>query len=234
MTSNINDILVDSLVFVGAYSQGQTPNTDDMSLAFRVINRKLDSLSAEKLSMIGMRRGQYSLTGAASYTYGPGMTWNAATRPIKIKSASVVANNGVERPCRINTADQWAAVADKSRTGVYAEDFFYDNGYPTGNCFLSPMPSFGAQAVLWTFEAIAQLASQTGNVDLAPGYTEAIVMIAAAELCIAFQRPLTEELNAAAMQAKSVIQQLNAELFNAPAPPPEGPGPTAPPALRTT
>lgn len=233
MTNLIPDLLTDALIYVGAYAQGQTPNTDDMSLAFRVYNRKIDSLSAEKLSMVGMLRSQYLLTGAPSYTYGPGMQWAATPRPIKIKSASVIATNQVERPCRINTADQWAAVPDKSRNGVYAEDLFYDNGYPTGVIYLSPMPASG-NAVLWTFQGVSLLPNQTGTIELAPGYAEVFVTMAAVELCIAFQRPLTEELNAAALQAKSVIAQLNAELFNAPAPPPEGPGPTAPPALRTT
>lgn len=233
MTSAIPDILTDALILVGAYAQGQTANTDDLSLAFRVINRKLDSLSAEKLTMVGMLRESYTLTGAGSYTYGPAMTWSATARPIKIKSASVIAANNVERPCNICTADQWAAVPDKSRTGIYAEDLYYDNGYPTGKIYLSPMPS-GGNAVLWTFQAIPALPNQTGTVDLAPGYTEAIVAIAGAELCIAFQRPLTQELAAAAAQAKDVIQQLNAELHNAPAPPPQGPGPTSPPATRTT
>jgi hypothetical protein len=234
MTSNISDVLTDALIYVGAYAQGQTANTDDLALSFRVINRKLDSLSAEKLSMVGLVRGSYTLTpDTESYSYGPGEVWNTPVRPIKIKSASVVAANGIERPCRICTADQWAAVADKMRTGVFAEDLFYDNGYPAGNVWLSPMP-VGGSAVLWTFNPIPLLPSQTGTVDLAPGYTEAIVTIAAVELCIAFQRPLTAELNAAALQAKNAIAQLNAEVFNAPAPPPDGPGPTAPPALRTT
>lgn len=234
MISQVSDILTDALIYVGAYAQGQTPNPEDMSLALRVINRKIDSLAAEKLSMVGMNYGQYSLTpNTTSYTFGPGMIWNATVRPIKIKSASVVAANGVERPCKIDTADQWAAVADKSRTGVYAEDFFYDNGYPTGNCFLSPMP-VGGHAVLWTFQPIVTVPAPTGTLDLAPGFTEVFVTMAAQELCIAFQRPLTEELKLAADQSKSVIVQLCAELFDAPAPAPEGPGPTAPPASRIT
>lgn len=233
MTSPIPDILTDALIYVGAYAQGQTPNTDDLSLAFRVINRKLDSLSAEKLSMVGMHRAAYTLSGAASYTFGPSMTWNATTRPIKIKSASVLAANGTERPCNLPTADQWAAVADKSRTGIFVEDLFYDNGYPTGVVYVSPMPAAGS-VILWTFEAITALPNQTGTVDLAPGYTEAIVTIAAMELCIAFQRPVTQEMAGAAGQAKDVISQLNAEIFSAPMPPPAGPGPTSPPATRTT
>ena len=90
MTSNISDILADALIYVGAYAQGQTANTDDMSLAFRVINRKLDSLSAEKLSMVGMLIQTYPLTGVYGYTYGTGMTWATTVRPIKIKSVSVL------------------------------------------------------------------------------------------------------------------------------------------------
>jgi hypothetical protein len=233
MNVSIPTLLTDSLVYVGAYAQGQTPNTDDMSLAFRAINRKLDSMSAEKLSMIGMKRAAYPLSGQPNYTFGPGLNWNATNRPIKIKSASVVAANGVEKECNLPTADRWAAIPDKTRTGIYIEDLFYDNGFPAGNIWVTPMPAAG-NAILWTFEAIPQLPNETGNIDLAPGYYEAILKIAAKDLCIAFQRPLTPDLAEAEAQAKSVIQQLNAELFDAPAPPPQGPGPTSPPAQRTT
>jgi len=233
MASQISDILTDSLILVGAYAQGQTPNTDDMALAFRVTNRKLDSLSAEKLSMVGMKNQMYPLTGQQGYTFGPSMTWNSLTRPIKIKSASTISPLATEHPAKICTADEWAAIDDKSRTGVYAEAIFYDNGFPTGNILVTPRPSGGSMS-LWTFEAIPQLPSQTGTVSLAPGYEEAIVNIAAVELCIAFQRPVTEELMAAATQAKGVIVELNAEIFNAPAPPPAGPNPASPPALRAT
>jgi hypothetical protein len=231
--ADINQLLIDCLVLVGAYAQGQTPNTDDMSLAFRVINRKLDSLSAEKLSMIGLKGQSYFLNGAGSYTYGPGMTFPTTNRPIKIKSASTISTLGTEHPAKICTADEWAAIDDKSRTGVYAEAIFYDQGFPTGNIFVTPKP-FGGSMWLWTFEAIPQLPAQTGTVQLAPGFEQAIVDLAAVELCIAFQRPVTQELMASATQAKQVIVELCAEIFNAPAPPPAGPGPTAPPALRAT
>jgi hypothetical protein len=233
MATDINTLLTDALIYVGAYAQGQTANPEDLSLAFRVMNRKIDSLSAEKLTMVGMNRGQYSLTGSASYTYGPGMLWNATARPIKIKSASVVAQNGVEKNCNLPTADQWAQIPDKTRTGIYVEDLFYDNGFPTGVCYVTPMPATGS-VILWTFQAIPQLPAQTGTINLAPGYEQTLLTVAARDLCIAFQRPLTQELNDAAEQSKMVIAQLNAELFDAPAPPPAGPGPTSPPASRTT
>jgi hypothetical protein len=234
--ADINQLLVDALIYVGSYSQGQTPNSDDLALAFRVINRKLDSLSAEKLSMIGMKLGQYPLSsGQGWYTYGPGLNWNATTRPIKIKSASTVDALLVEHPARITTADEYAMIPDKSRQGAFAEAIFYDNGFPTGNVYMTPKPiSSGANMWLWTFEAIPLLPAQTGTVNFAPGFEEAIVPLAAVDLCIAFQRPVTQELMAVAAQAKSVIVQLCAELFDAPAPPPAGPSPVAPPAQRTT
>jgi hypothetical protein len=138
-----------------------------------------------------------------------------------------------EHPAKICTADEWAAIDDKTRTGVYVESMFYDQGFPTGNIYVTPKP-YGGNMWLWTFEAIPQLPAQTGTVQLAPGFEQAIVDLAAVELCIAFQRPVTQELMASATQAKQVIVELCAEIFNAPAPPPAGPGPTAPPALRAT
>lgn len=232
MPTDINTLLTDCLIYVGAYAQGQTANTDDIALAQRVVNRKLDSLSAEKLTMLGMRREQYSLYGAASYTYGPGMTWAPPSLPIKIKSASTISGLGTEHPARILTADEWAEIDDKTRTGVYAEAAFWDGGFPTGNVWVTPKPS-GGSFILWTFQAIPQLTGVTGTINFAPGYEATIVCVAARELCIAFQRPLTQELNNAAEQAKSAIVQLNAEVYNAPMPPPQGPGPTSPPAVRT-
>jgi hypothetical protein len=233
MATDINTLLTDSLILVGAYAQGQSPNSDDLSLAFRTVNRKLDSLSAEKLSMVGMKGTSYPLSGAPSYSFGPGLAWNASTRPVKIKSASTISNIGTEHPAKICTADEWAAIDDKSRTGVYAESVFYDNGFPTGNIWVTPKPLSGSMS-LWTFEAIPQLPGQTGAVQLAPGFEQAIVDIAAVELCIAFQRPVTQELMASASQAKNVIVQLCAEIFDAPAPPPAGPSPVSQPAVKTT
>lgn len=233
MATDITVLLTDCLIFVGAYAQGQTANPDDLSLAYRTVNRKLDSLSAEKLSMVGMGRLTGQLSGQQSYALGPGLSISASTRPIKIKSASTLAFNNTERAARIATADQWAQIPDKSRTGVFAEDVFYDNGFPTGLIWVTPMPASG-QIVLWVFQAIPQLPAQTGTVNLAPGYEQAILTLAAVELCIAFQRPVTQELMATAAQSKEVIAQLNAEVFDAPMPAPGGPSPVSPPAVKTT
>ena len=82
--------------------------------------------------MVGMGRLVGQLSGQPSYALGPGLAWNASTRPIKIKSASTLASNNTEKDARIATADQWAQVPDKSRTGIFVEDLFYDNGFPTG------------------------------------------------------------------------------------------------------
>ena len=233
MATDINTLLTDALVLVGAYAQGQAANPDDLSLAFRTVNRKLDSLSAEKLSMVGMGRLVGQLSGQPSYPMGPGLAISAPTRPIKIKSASTLASNNTEKDARIATADQWAQVPDKSRTGIFVEDLFYDNGFPTGIVYVSPMPSSG-QIVLWVFQAIPQLPAETGNINLAPGYEQAILTLAAVELCIAFQRPVTQELANSAAQSKDVIAQLNAEIYDAPMPSPQGPSPVSQPAVKTT
>ena len=233
--SNISDILTDALIYIGAVTTGQAANTDDLALALRVGNRLLDSMSAEKLSVVGLNLGTYALSGAASYTFGPGQTWAAPVRPVKIIAASTVAVNGVEKPINIANAERWVSIPDKTRTGIYVEDLMYDEGFPTGNISITPKPAAGS-VNLWTYQVITALPNTSGTVTWAPGYELAFVNVLARELCPAFGRTLTEELNAAAERAKQVIVQLNAELFNAPAPsqPVEGPGPnpTSPPAQR--
>ena len=121
------------------------------------------------------------LNGQPNYQMGPELAISASSRPIKIKSASTLASNNTEKDARIATADQWAQVPDKSRTGIFVEDLFYDNGFPTGIVYVSPMPSSG-QIVLWVFQAIPQLPAQTGTINLAPGYEQAILTIAAVDL----------------------------------------------------
>src|SRR6516165_8932037 len=174
MATDINTLLTDSLILVGAYAQGQTANTDDLLLAYRVINRKIDSLSAEKLSMTGLVTNQFALSGQKSYSMGSGMVWNTATRPVKIKSASTLAPNGTEKAANICTAEQWAAIPDKTRTGVWVEDFYWDNGFPTILCYVTPMP-FTGQMIITSYIPIQQLPAQTGTVNLAPGYESAVL-----------------------------------------------------------
>ena len=215
--SLVSDILDDALMYIGCYGPSETVSTDDQTFALRICNRALDGWSARKLSPIGIKSVNYILTGLGVYPFGPGLTWAATTRPIKIKAASVISYNGVEKEAKIVSAEEWAAIPDKTRTGVYVEAVFWDGGFPTGNISLSPMPATGA---FWlrTYEAITDFINLTDTVSLPPGYERALVIALALELCIPFQRPIPDGLPQLAQQAMMDIAALSAEILGTPMP----------------
>jgi hypothetical protein len=221
----VSDVLNYALAYIGAYGPGEAVSSDDQAFALVIANNMLDGLSAKKLSPLGLSRGAYPLTGVASYTYGPAMTWNAP-RPLKIKAASTLTVYNIERPCTIADAVRWAAVLDKSRTGAFSEELFWDGGFPTGVIYVTPMPPAG-QMILETYGAVAEFVNLTDTVSFPLGYQRAVVLNLALELCIPFGRPIPEGLPQLAQAALLDIQTLSAEILGTPqesAPPPAQPG----------
>lgn len=217
MANLVSDIIDDALYYIGAYGPSETISTDDQTFGQRIVNRLLDSWSAKKLSPIGVKHTSYLLTGAASYTFGPGQTWNAATRPLKVKAASTIAVNGVETPAKVVTAEEWVTIRDKTRTGLFMKALLWDGGFPNGNIYVTPMPGAGSCS-LWTYEAITQFVNLTDAVSLPLGYERALVLCFALELCIPFTRPIPDGLPQLAQEALSTIQLLNAEILGMPMP----------------
>jgi hypothetical protein len=106
MALEVQDLLNMSLMHIGALAPGETPNANDQALALQWANIDLDTLSAKKLSPLGLLHYLGTLSGAASYTFGVGQTWNVA-RPMKIKSASTIDANNIETEAKIVSAEEW-------------------------------------------------------------------------------------------------------------------------------
>jgi hypothetical protein len=206
-------IIVNALCDIGAYGPGETPSPDDLSLGLTKLNNLLDSWAAEKLQPLGLKVAQYTLTGAASYTIGPSGTFNT-TRPMKIKSAAVVVAS-VVRPVDILTAEKWDAIADKTRSGTFADTGFYDNGFPLATISLNPKPASG-QLKLTTYEAVVSFPDLTTVVNFPPGYERALTACLGVEMAPAMSRPLDQTLLGIAAEAKGTIAKLNAEILGIP------------------
>src|SRR5206468_2712993 len=105
---------------------------------------------AEKLPLFAIKRDSYTLTGAGSYTIGPGATFNG-TRPHKLRAAAVLAANGTENDVEIVGADQWKAYVDKTATGLLAKILYCDGNYPTATIYIAPKPS-GGSLILYHYQ----------------------------------------------------------------------------------
>jgi hypothetical protein len=171
----------------------------------RVTVANSDASNTETTMVLAITSTTFTAVFALTKT-GPGITVTAAGLP-----------SGLEKPARIVTAEEWVTVADKTRTGIFIEDLMYDNGWPTGNIFVTPMPPAGSVS-LWTYEAITNFVNLTDAVSLPPGFERPLVLVLALEMCLPFSRPIPDGLPQLAQAAKLTIQALAAEILGTPMP----------------
>lgn len=209
-----SDIVKGALRSLGVIASGESPSTEEAADGLVALNNLIASWSALGMPIYELTRDTKALTGAESYTL--------TTRPQRIKSAAVIAANGVAQPVGILTAEQWSGVGDRTRTGTYAESLFCDYGLSTCTVYLSPKPAAGTLE-LWVYRALgaANLAGDT--VTLPPGYERALRFNLALDLAGEYGRTASPELIAAAQESKNAITNLNAMVLG------ETPASAAPP-----
>jgi hypothetical protein len=218
--ATVAEFLTDTLVLIGVHDPGETPASSDLDSAFRAFNRLIGSWSAAGLPIYKVTRDTHAMNGSASFTIGSGATINVA-RPLKIISASVNVSGAVEG-VEIVTAEQWAAIADKSRAGLFAKALFYDGGYPTGTIWLTPTPATGGTLELYSVKALSTFSATSDSIDLPPGYEQALQAALAVVIAPGFGRTVPQEIAATANEAKQSIASMNAATLGI-APPAQAP-----------
>lgn len=196
-------IINDALTEIEAIAAGGAPSTSESNYCLRRLNAVLDSLSAQAMPIPQISRDNFTLTGPSSYTIGPAMTF-ATTRPIKIESAAVRTAAGARMPVRIVPVEAWTSIADTTRTGLFADVLYYDNGYPTGNIYLSPAPAAGTLE-LYTYKPLTQIAALGDTVTLPEGYERMLVLSLAVEVAAAFGAQITQGLMEKMNDAKTSV-----------------------------
>lgn len=206
MSSLVSTIGTDALTYIGVLAAGETTNTDDQALLLRMINRLVDSWSAEKIALLGLTSDSITLTGAASYAV------TTTHRPLKIRSAATVAANGTVMPARVRTAEEFDALPDKTRTGIFIEDLFYDAGYASANIYVTPKPAAGTLQ-LRGYYAIALFSAWGDTVDFPAGIERALTENLAVMAAGIWGRPLDQTLAAMAAESKGIVKQLSMDVL---------------------
>jgi hypothetical protein len=198
-----------TLRLIGVLDSGETPSTTESNDALASLNQLLSNWSAAGVPIYRVTLDSIPLTGAASYTF--------SARPAKIKSAHVTADN-VSMPVQIVTSEIWSELKDRTLTGKFAQQLFYDGGYPTGTFYLWPNPGAGSTLSVYSLKPLTAFASLSATIDLPPGYEQALRFALASTLAPEYGRPLTPELTAGAAEAKTAIATLNAQVLGPPLP----------------
>ena len=205
----VQELIDKSLQTLGVIAPGETPATEERADALSALNNLIANWNAQQLPLFSVQLTTVTLTGAASYAL--------ATRPMRIKSAQVLAANGAAMAPMLVDAVGWAGITDKTRTGIYAEALYCDYGFPSATVSLSPRPAAGTLEI-YSYKQLTEFASLAEVITLPPGYERALRFALAMELASEYGRTVTPEIAAAATEAKNAIAGLNAVVLGEMAP----------------
>jgi len=200
-----SDVIRRSLRLTKVLASGETPDAAMQADALEALNDMLDAWRSESLMVHSLRTESFALTGAASYTIGTGGTFNTS-RPVKIEAA-YWRDGDIDYPIRIAPALSFAGIADKT-TESHPDWLYYEPASPLGTIFLHPIPTTGTlKLVTWT--PLAQVTSVAADVELPPGYREAITYQLAMRIGPEYGMPVAPEIAAIGAAAKKDIKRTN-------------------------
>lgn len=197
----VSDLINKALQLIGVIAAGETPASEESDDALAILNNIVASWNAQQIPLFAIAKQTVTLTGAASYTL--------ATRILRVKAAQVVATAGVSQPVTPIDSIGWNGIADKTRTGVFAEALFCDYAYPTANVYLTPKPSSGTLE-LWAYTPLAQFTGLSQVIDLPAGFERALRYALAIDLAPEYGRQVTPEIAGIAQESKGALTALNA------------------------
>ena len=200
---------------------GETASANDAAYALARLNDWINSMATEGLTIYGQARTVWTITGATNYTIGPGGTIDCArpTGPMGITNIAFQ-DTSVSPTIEYNlgtalTEDSWAGIAQKGLTSVYPQAAYYNAIFNAGLglIYLWPLPtSTTLQGVIYTPVPVSEFTAITDTISLPPGYRRFLRTGLAKEIASAFDAPLTNDLQQAAMESKADIKRANQRL----------------------
>jgi hypothetical protein len=212
----VSDIINQSMTLIGAIAAGETPSVEEYADALLVLNDMLSSWDNERLSIFAIAYNTYLLAnGTNNYTIGvEGSPSFNSPRPMAIKSAVCINVPGLEFPIKLISAEEWAAIPEKTVSGTIVRMIYNDGAYPNSTLYVWPQPASPASSIgLFTWQQFVNLPSIGTAFDMPPGYQRAIRYNLAMDLLPEYPRPMDQQMLAGlvknAADSKQALKDLN-------------------------
>ncbi len=206
------DAVTASLRLIGAIAPGESITASEATDGLSALNRMLGSWSNESLLIHAKVRSEHTLTANDGiYSIGTGANFNT-TRPIQIEEAAiqvVAATPDYEIPIQIiRSVQEWAAVTSKFSTSEIPQYLYAEGTFPNDTLNLYPIPTVANKLVLYSQKPLTEL-TLDGDVELPPGYDEAIIYNGSVRLAPEYGKAVTAEVMQIAMDSKANIKRTN-------------------------
>lgn len=211
-----NDIIYLALKTTGVLGLGQTPNTEDLNDAFRILNMMMSQWNRRRWLVYQLVTNSCPANGALYYSVGPGGDFSIV-RPDQIESAYFRQNvstepNNVDYPLTpLRARENYNEIALKS-LGSFPQVYFYESGFPMGHLYVWPLPNNSYTIFITTKVALQSFTSLTDEVELPPEYEEALYTNLAVRLAGPFGIQLQASVVQLAKLSLNTIKNANAQI----------------------
>jgi len=207
-TYSANDIIEAAMVKATIIYPGESVPASKSTQVFNDLNNMLESWSLERLMVYAGYLENFALVaGQSEYTYGTGGDFDS-DRPVKLDNETYVRSGGLDHYVALKPLDIYRRLAGKEELGI-PRFLSFNPEFPLFKVFLYPTPSAADQIY---FNAVKQLVSfpdKTTSVVLPPGYSRAIILNLAIEICPGFNKVASAELLGLATSAVASIRKVN-------------------------
>lgn len=207
-TETILDLITLALKKARVIGKGDILDDEDAQASLDTLNLMLDSWSLDRLYVYVEELHELQLTGALSYTIGPGGDFDMP-RPNKLISAYAQIN-GVSYPMEIlDSGEQYDNIRLKGLSQAWPCCVWYEKTFPLGTLHFYPL---GASTCYLRFTtALQQFPDLTTAIELPPGYKKAIVDAGAVELAQANNTDISPLVVQSAANAIARLKRLNSQ-----------------------
>lgn len=207
-TETVLDLITLALKKARVIGKGDILDDEDAQASLDTLNLMLDSWSLDRLFVYVEELHELQLTGALSYTIGPGGDFDMP-RPNQIISGYAQIN-GVSYPMEIlDSGPQYDSIRLKGLAQAWPRCVWYEKTYPLGTLHFYPL---GASVCYLRFTtALQQFPTLTTEITLPPGYKKAIVDAGAVELAQANNTDISPLVIQSASNAIARLKRLNSQ-----------------------
>lgn len=204
-----NTIISDALAEIGVIGAAEEAQSEHLEFCLRKLNQLVQRLSNSRLAFPALVNVLVALTGAASYTVGPGGVAVAA-RPIRISNATATDAAGLETGVRLLTQAEWDGIVQKSLTGGRPDCIWYEATNTNGTVHVYPRAS-GYTLKIDCQVLLASFPNLVTQLLLPEGYETWLTLMLADDVATAFGKQTSPDTRRRMAAAAAGVRAVNAE-----------------------
>jgi hypothetical protein len=216
--STPNEILFNALVDIDVIAAGQTAiEPEDVPICFQKFNRRVSSWNLKRtLGSYEYTQVFTTPTSANSYTIGatadaPALVVTSGRAPVEIASAKRVTSDGYETPLAVLAFQEWDQLSKPDLGPSLPEAVYLQTIPKLPKLWCYPKPAAG-QLIRLSWRVLLNtitLAQINTNIDFQDGVEDALTLTLSEDLCLSFQKTISQDLKDRAAEARLAVMSIN-------------------------